>query len=160
MASNTEITAIRQPDDELATVRAELAALKAKMERKNEIAEVVTEAMMDERRKNFGKITPPDKFVMPAPNGEKLIKMTLDRHYKPVGFYEVIGYNKEEVVKKRSDGTTIVTERAEFIPDIVKPYPISGVGFQNKIWAGTVLKVQENEAKQMRADRIATYEID
>lgn len=160
MAENAPIAAIRQPDDELATVRAELAALKAKMERKNEIAEVVTEAMMDERRKAFGKPAAIEKFVMPKPNGERLIKMTLDRHYVPAGYYEVVGYNKEEIVKKRADGTSIVVEQAAFIPDVVKPHYIGGVGFQNKIWSGTVLRVQETEAKQMRKNGIASVDLD
>lgn len=162
MAEVSPITAIRQPgtETELDAVKAELAALRAKMERKSEIAEVVTEAMMDERRKAFGKPSAPEQFVMPPPNGEKLHKITLDRHYRPEGYYEVIGWHKEEVVKKRADGTTIITEPAEFIPGVVKPHHIGGVGFQTKIWAGTVLMIQETEAKRMRKLGIGSVEID
>lgn len=159
-------TTVQEMDDiaamraELQAAQAELSGLKAKVERRAEIAEVVTEAMMGERRKAFGKPSAPEKFVMPEPNGEKLIKMTLDHHYAPTGFYEVVGYNQEEVVKKRADGSTIVVTAAAFIPDVVKPHHIGGVGFQNKIWAGTVLKVQETEARLMRKNGIASYELD
>lgn len=181
MAENAPIAAIRQPEagttaplrstepgfpviditaQELEELRAQNAALRAKVERRNEITEVVTEAMMAERRKAFGKPSAPEQFVMPQPNGEKLHKITLDRHYRPDGYYEVVGWHKEEVVKKRADGTTIITEPAEFIPGVVKPHHIGGVGFPTKIWAGTVLMIQETEAKRMRKLGIGSIEID
>jgi len=138
----------------------EVAALKVKLERRAEIREEVSEAVMEERRRAFGKQTEPEKFVMPVANGEKLVKMTLERHYVPRGYYEVVGYNKEAVVKKRADGQMVTVEPAAFIPDEKKPHAMGGVGFIRKIWAGTVLRLQETEAKEARKAGIASVDID
>lgn len=64
---------------------------------------------------------------------KKMITMTLKRHYVPKGEYEVIS-------------------RAE--------HEQPGVGYPNKLWAGSVIKVPEDEARDMRAKEIAERSFD
>jgi hypothetical protein len=90
----------------------------------------------------------------------KLVAMKLLRHYRPVGDYEVVGYLKKEVTKKFPDGQIKVVEPEEFIPGEKAPPPFPGVLNENKVWAGTTIKVPEDEGKTMKRHGIAERDFD
>lgn len=90
-----------------------------------------------------------------APETIKMIAMKLDRHYRPMGQYEVVGYLKKEVVKKMPSGEMKVVEPEEFIAGEMAPPPFPGVINDHKVWAQTTIRVPEAEAKTMRQNRIA-----
>ncbi|TGR84619.1 hypothetical protein EN866_32960 [Mesorhizobium sp. M2D.F.Ca.ET.223.01.1.1] len=90
----------------------------------------------------------------------KMVAMKLDRHYRPAGDYEVVGYLKKEVVKKFPDGQTKVIEPEEFIAGQMAPPPFPGVINENKVWASTTIRVPEAEAKIMRLNKIAERAFD
>lgn len=100
-------------------------------------------------------------------NKPKMVTMTLLRHYRPGGEFEVLGWNKKPVVRKRPDGKLVETEPGGFIEELddngnIMPAPaaLPGTGFADKILAGTVIRVGVDEAKKMRANGIAEREID
>lgn len=115
--------------------------------------------------------TAPDNQA-PAPVGktEKLVPITLKRHYVPVGrrdaegnripTHEIVGWHRPEKKMKRPDGQMVVVEEAAFIKGEPAPPPQPGVGFAHKIWRGTTIKVPVSEAKEMRRKGIGDYEIE
>lgn len=148
--------------DELAILKAELAATKAKLELRTEVQLTVAEqlAAQEAKRREFGKPTAPAPYVMPAkPEGAQLIDIRLDRNYVPMGYYEVVGYHKDAVVKKFPDGTTRETEPAEFIKGIMKPSKHPSVFELPKIWAGTVIRLVSDEAKRVTKEKIGSVEL-
>lgn len=86
--------------------------------------------------------------------------MELKRHYRPMGVFEVVGYNREEITRKGVDGRKVVIQEAAFIPDELAPAPMPGVEVNGKIWATTIIRVPVDEAKTMRANGIADAAID
>lgn len=78
----------------------------------------------------------------------KLVSMKLLRNYVPMGQHQIVGYHKEARVMKNAAGQMIEVEKAEFIPGEAKPPAQAGVGYPNKIWAGTVIKLPADEAKR------------
>lgn len=95
------------------------------------------------------------EVATPAPEPVKMVAMKLERHYRPIDKYEVVGYLKKEVTKKFPDGQIKVIEPAEFIPDEKAPPPFPGVINEHKVWAGTTIRVPEDEARNMRKLGIA-----
>lgn len=93
----------------------------------------------------------------PAP---KMRAMDLKRHYRPMGTFEIVGYNRPEIKRKQPDGREIVIQEAAFIPDEIAPSPMPGVEVGGKIWATTVIKVPVDEAKTMRTNGIADAAIE
>lgn len=85
----------------------------------------------------------------------KTVKMELKRHYVPHKLVSIIGYQRPEKRAKTAAGTEIITQTAAFIEGEMMPAAYPGVGFPNKIWAGTVIEVPEDEARDMRAKKIA-----
>jgi len=90
----------------------------------------------------------------------KLIAMKLERHYVPKGKFEIVGYTKPEVKKKTATGDWKVVEAEEFIEGEACPPPFHGVGYPNKIWASTVIRVAEAEAREMQRLGIAARDFD
>lgn len=88
----------------------------------------------------------------PAP---KMVAMELKRHYVPHKLGRIVGYQKEARIVKNAAGEKVEVEPARFVEGEVFPPIFAGVGFDNKIWAGTVIEVPEDEAKTMRAKGIA-----
>jgi hypothetical protein len=100
-------------------------------------------------------------------NKPKMVRMTLLKNYRPAGEVEVMGWNKEPVVRKTPAGKLVEVEAGGFIEDMdeegnILPAPpkYAGTGFANKLLAGTVIRIGADEAKTMRANGIAEREID
>jgi hypothetical protein len=137
------------------------AKLAMKAEVRAEVSQAISEQQMEQRRRDFGRMEPAKPEPMPPkPENERLITVKLDRHYRPRGYYEIVGYHKEAVFKKRPDGQVVEVEKAEFITGELKPPHIAGVGFASKVWAGTVLKLCESEARTVRAAGVGSIELD
>ena len=98
--------------------------------------------------------------AIPASEPVKMVAMKLDRHYRPHGEYEVVGYLKKAVTKKFPDGQIKVVEPEEFIPGEKCPPPFPGVINESKIWAGTTIKLPEVEAKHIARLGIASRDFD
>lgn len=97
-----------------------------------------------------------------APAAEKLFPVLLTKNCSLIGNYEIVGYLKEAVKRKNAAGTWKIIEPEEFIKGEMKPHTSPGVGFPNKIWAGTTVRLPVAEAKRLialkaaeRADDIA-----
>jgi hypothetical protein len=101
---------------------------------------------------------------------EKLFPVLLTKNYAvstdkdgaPTFKFEIVGYLKDAVKRKNAAGTWKIVEPEEFIKGEMKPHSSPGVGFANKIWAGTTLKLPVAEAKRLiglkaaeRADDLA-----
>ena len=96
--------------------------------------------------------------VIEKPRPAKLVKMTLTRHYRPAGEFEVVGHNLPEIMRKGADGRMHVIQQAAFVPDAPMPPKTPGVGIPGKLWAGTILKLPEAEARTLRKNGIAEIE--
>lgn len=147
---------------DLDAIRAELAAelakakeLTAKLEVKAEIRSEVSEALRlqqeEAKRQAFAKMAPTVADPMPPrPEGVELIPVKLDRNYRPVGYYEVVGWDKPAVFKKKfGHEKPVQIEAAEFIKDEKAPPAVAGTGFVNKLWSGTTIRLTEPEAKNV-----------
>jgi hypothetical protein len=149
---------------QLAKELAEVRALRATLEMQTTVRAEVSEALrlqeQETRRQAFGKITPSDAEPMPPKPDEKLVTIRLDRNYRPMGYFEIAGWHKEEVRRKNAAGREVVVEAAEFIKGERKPPAIPGTGFANKYWAGQVLRVPASEAAIIRERRIGSIELD
>lgn len=96
------------------------------------------------------------QFIEPP----KLVTMKLERHYVPRGAFEIVGYHKPEVKKKTATGDWKVVEPEEFVEGEACPPPNPGVGYPNKIWASTVIRVPVEEGKTMQRLGIAARDFD
>jgi hypothetical protein len=95
-----------------------------------------------------------------APEPVKMLAMKLERHYRPLGAYEVVGYLKKAVTKKFPDGLIKIIEPEEFIPGEQAPAPFPGVVSTGKVWAQTTIKLPEDEAKSIAKLGIASRDFD
>jgi len=142
---------------------ADVAALKAKLELQTAVRSEVSEALRlqaeEAKRVAFGKPTPSAVEPMPPKPDEELIPIKLERNYRPMGYFEVAGWHKEEIKRKNAAGQMVVVEEAEFIKGERKPPAVAGTGFANKVWAGTVLRVPKSEASYIRKNGIGTIEL-
>lgn len=84
-----------------------------------------------------------------------LFPVKLNRNYVPRGQYEVIGYLKAEVKRKTPAGTWAVVEKEQFIDGEMMPPATPGVGYPDKVWAGTHIRLPVDEAKDIIAKKIA-----
>lgn len=108
----------------------------------------------------------------PAAKKEKLVTITLKRHYVPVGLvdpedkdrridtHEIVGWHRPEKQVKRPDGKMVVVEEAAFIEGEAAPPPQPGVGFERKIWSGTTIRVPASEAREMRRKGAGDIEVE
>jgi|SRR6185503_2751354 len=90
-----------------------------------------------------------------SPQPSKLFPVILVKNYAPEGKYEIVGYLKEAVKEKDAAGNWRTISKEEFITGEMKPHLTSGVGFPNKIWAGTHIKLPLDEAKRLVANKLA-----
>lgn len=90
-----------------------------------------------------------------AKQPSQMFPVLLIRNYVPRGEYEIVGYLKEAVKRKDAGGTWRVVEPEEFVEGEMKPHQTPGVGFADKIWAGTQVKLPLDEAKQVVSKKIA-----
>lgn len=93
-----------------------------------------------------------------APNTaapSKTVAMELKRHYVPMGDYSIVGHTRPAKVVKDAAGHEVEVAPEKFIDGEMYPPIYGGVGFKNKVWAGTVIEVPEAEAKTMRKNGIA-----
>lgn len=83
-----------------------------------------------------------------APNKETIVVKLL-KHYVPMGEYEVVGHDRPEITAKDAAGRQVIKQEAAFIAGEMYPAPYPGVGFENKIWAGTHIRLPRDEAKKL-----------
>jgi hypothetical protein len=89
---------------------------------------------------------------------EKMVAMKLLRNYCPGGRYEIVGWHRPALQRKGPSGQIETTRAAEFIRGEMADPPYPGVGFDGKVWAGTVIKLGETEARAVKDKRIAELE--
>jgi hypothetical protein len=139
--------------DELARLRAENAAIKAKLELRTAVQTEVSEAMRlqqeADRRREFGKPTPATYVMPPKPDDAVMIAVKLEKNYAPIGYYETVGWDRPKIEKKGPGGVIVVIQEAAFIKDEKAPPAVAGTGYANKVWAGTTIKLPEEEAKHV-----------
>lgn len=85
----------------------------------------------------------------------KTVMMELKRHYVPHALVTIVGHQRPARMVKNAAGEMKEAEPAKFIDGEMYPAAFPGVGYDNKIWAGTVIEVPEAEAKDMRKKGIA-----
>lgn len=85
----------------------------------------------------------------------KTLMMELKRHYVPHKLVSVVGYQRPARFVKNAAGEMKEVEAAQFIDGEIFPPIFPGVGYDNKIWAGTVIEVPEEEGRKMRQLGIA-----
>jgi len=95
-----------------------------------------------------------------APAAEKQFSVRLLKNYHPCGVFDVVGWHRPKLERKDAAGNMVVVQKAEFIKGEMAPAPYPGVGFPNKIWAGTVIRVPEAEARTMQKGRIGELDFD
>lgn len=94
-----------------------------------------------------------------VPEAPKRVTMKLERHYCPINAYEIVGHWRPEIKRKHPSGRVDIIQAEEFIPGEPNPGPIPGVGFPKKLWAGTIISIDAEEAKRMRKLGIGSVEI-
>lgn len=85
----------------------------------------------------------------------KMFPVILNKNYQPRGEYEIVGYLKEAVKQKDASGNWRIVEKEEFIEGEMKPHQTAGVGYPNKIWAGTHIRLPLDEARVLISKKIA-----
>lgn len=98
---------------------------------------------------------PKDDDMTDAAEPAAMFPIVLNKNYVPRGPVEVIGYVRPEVKRKGAQGGWIVERPEEFVKGEMKPAPYPGVGFKNKIWAGTHIRLPIDEAKDLIGKKIA-----
>lgn len=151
--------------DELARLRAENAAIRAKLELRTAVQTEVSEAMRlqqeADRRREFGKPTPATYKMPPKPEGAVMFAVRLERNYAPIGYYETVGWLKPAVFRKKYGmEKPVMVEPEEFINGEKAPPAVAGTGYESKVWAGTTIMLPEEEAKSVVAAKIASRGFD
>jgi hypothetical protein len=107
-----------------------------------------------------------------APPPPKMVRVKLLRNYRPQEalaadkksrlppVFEIVGHWKPAVVVRNKLGKDEELEPAKFIDGEPAPSSKAGVGYADKLWAGTIVRVTSDEAKYMRANNIGEIEID
>lgn len=98
----------------------------------------------------------------------KLVPVRLLRNYRPMtDVFEVVGYHKEAVIRKRPDGKMVTVEEGGFFKEhdeargiIPAPPAMVGTGFGDRLNAGTVVRLPRDEAKRARDLKIGELELD
>jgi hypothetical protein len=90
----------------------------------------------------------------PAKTKGDLYEVKLLKNYRPVGEYEIVGHQKAARYTKNAAGETIEAEAAQFIKGEMAPPPLPGVSFENKVWAGTSIRIGYDEAKRIVEKKI------
>lgn len=88
----------------------------------------------------------------------KTFAVRLEKNYHPLGDFEIVGWHRPELKRKDAAGNMIVVQKADFIKGEMAPAPYPGVGFPEKVWAGTVIKVPEAEARTLQRGKIGVLD--
>ena len=91
----------------------------------------------------------------PVQPSQKMFPVKLTKNYRPAGEYEVVGYQRPEKLQKDTAGRVVVVQESKFMEGEMAPPPYPGVGFDNKIWSDTVLKLPIDEAKRLVGKNLA-----
>lgn len=100
---------------------------------------------------------PPSPPTEPA---MRKVTVKLLRNYRPASEAEIVGYHKPAVMVRNVSGKEVEVEAAAFIEGEIAPPPQAGVGFADKLWAGTVIRLPTDEAKHVKANGIGEIEVD
>lgn len=92
---------------------------------------------------------------MNAPAKAERFPVKLLKNFRPKGEFEIVGYQKPAVRVKNAAGQMIEVEPAEFLTGVGAPAPYAGSGYEDKIWAETVVKLDIEEAKRAISLKIA-----
>lgn len=84
-----------------------------------------------------------------------LVEMVLLKNYRPGGEFAIVGHQTEERLTKSPSGELVVSEPSRFVDGEIAPAPLPGVGYEGKIWAGTVIRLPREEAMRLYDKGIA-----
>lgn len=119
--------------------------------------------------------TPAVAAKIEAAAAVKMVRVKLLKNYRPMEaldptdpqkkrrlppVFEIVGHLQPAVVVRNVLGKEEVLAPEKFIDDEAAPSPKAGVGFIEKLWAGTIVRVTAEEARYMRANGIGEIEID
>lgn len=90
----------------------------------------------------------------------KMVAMELLRNYRPAGAFEIVGHVVPAVIRKDAAGREYEAQASQFIQGEMAPAPMAGVGTSGKIWAGTIIRVPQDEGRTMRTNNIAERSVD
>lgn len=111
--------------------------------------------------------------VIPA--APKMARVKLLRNYRPFEpldpadpkkkdrlppTFEIVGHWRPAVVVRNILGKEEVLEPEKFIEGEPAPAPKAGVGYMDKLWAGSIVRFTTDEAKRIKANGIGEIEID
>lgn len=113
-------------------------------------------------------MTPKQADAVQTRRAARKVTIRLLRNYRPMGDFDVLGYHKDPVLRKRPDGKMVTIEPGGFVtetdPETGKimsaPSVRPGTGFADRVNAGTVIRVPSDEARRMREHKIGEVEID
>jgi hypothetical protein len=91
----------------------------------------------------------PVEIPQPEPVAVKMETILLKRHYCPVGKVEIVGHHTKEIQRKNAAGEMYVAMPSVFVAGQKAPPPFPGVGFDSKIWADTVIRLEDAEARDI-----------
>jgi hypothetical protein len=112
--------------------------------------------------------------VAPPPP-PKMVRVKLLRNYRPMEaldptdpkkqrrldpVFEIVGYWKPAVVVRNILGKEETIAPETFVEGEPAPSPKAGVGYTDKLWAGTIVRFTSDEAKYIKANGIGEIEID
>lgn len=95
-----------------------------------------------------------------AAEGKRMRTVKLLKNYRPMGAFEAVGYEKPAVLRKNARGVMETVEEATFVRGELAPSPMGTPGTEEKIWAGTTIRLEHDEAVRVRKLGIAEYELD
>jgi hypothetical protein len=95
-----------------------------------------------------------------AARAPRKVTMKCLRNYRPDEPMEILGHLQPALIVKDAAGREKVVEPETFIKGVAAPPPQAGVGFANKVWAGTFIRVTPDEAKRMKATGVGEVEVD
>jgi hypothetical protein len=105
----------------------------------------------------------------------KMVRVKLLRNYRPQEqidptdpkklrrldpVFEIVGHWKPAVIVRNKLGKEETLSPEVFVEDEPAPSPKAGVGYVDKIWAGTIVRFTADEARYIRANGIGEIEID
>jgi hypothetical protein len=105
----------------------------------------------------------------------KMVRVKLLRNYRPQEaldptdtakkrrlppVFDIVGHWKPAIIVRNKLGKEEEMEPAKFIEGEPAPSSKAGVGYADKLWAGTIARFTTDEARYIRANGIGEIEID
>ena len=90
----------------------------------------------------------------------RMMAVRLLRHYVPRGTYEIVGHHKAAVIGKDSGGREVELKPEEYVKGECHPPAYPGVGYPNKIWSSTDIRLPADEAKAIIQQGVAVRSVD